>query len=229
MARKEEMTAGQFAQYGHHVFEGVGRIPNRTLAQGHLGNSQMVAACKQFGREVLGPLLRAIETGTTSMVLVMSKLLEGVTTVAANEHETFMATDFFREGGEIRFWFDDNFRKYFLSGKGKIEIGVPTTELRVHTLRRVSGDEPIIRDLGGESVVETSLAYMAELISRQPQGQKGVLLTNGWANIFYIRDSSDTLWTVDCCWSSGDRRWRVVACPIPHPYGWLGGDQVFSH
>ena len=117
----------------------------------------------------------------------------------------------------------DNFKENFL---GKMEDPIGETTLQYGKLLKRSVDEPIIAELGGEVKVETTLVEMFSLIEKQGNGQSGTLLTNGYANIFYIRDVKGVLWAVACGWY--DDGWRVVALFVGHPAEWDDGDQVFS-
>jgi len=119
----------------------------------------------------------------------------------------------------------DNIRSNFL---GKIEENVAESKLRAYRLKKDSVDGPIIADLGGEEAAETTVAEMVTLMRRQGRGQQGILLTNGYANIFYIRNAKGVFWTVRCCWPSGYGDWSVYAIPITGPFGWSAGRQVFS-
>lgn len=156
-------------------------------------------------------------------------LLERITVVSVSGSEAFAGKDHFKEGGKapggINLWLGDNFKRHLAA---KIEIDIPAKELRVHRLLKRSVDAPIIAELGGEGIAETSLAYLWELIARQPKGEDGVLLTNRWANIFYIRAADGVLWAVRCRWLSGSRDWGVGAYPFTRPFGWRDGDQVVS-
>ena len=69
---------------------------------------------------------------------------------------------------------------------------------------------------------------MVDLMRRQGRGQKGFLLVNGYANIFYIRDTTGTLWAVFCYWYSAREYWVVEAYPVTNPDGWAAGRQVIS-
>lgn len=120
----------------------------------------------------------------------------------------------------------DSFTTWFLAGKGKIEDSIGEQALRYHKLRKSSVDGPIIAELGGEVKVETTLTEVYALMVKQPNGEKGVLLNNGWWNIFYIRDLTGTLRAVDVRWRDGG--WSVNARSVGSPYGWSVGYQVFS-
>ncbi len=93
-------------------------------------------------------------------------------------------------------------------------------------LKRASPDAPILAGL--EDKAEVSLAHMFDLLKKQAHGEEGVLLTNGYANIFYVRDADGILWAVVAYWGSGYRDWLVEAHSIGTPGRWGGGGRVFS-
>lgn len=63
-------------------------------------------------------------------------------------------------------------------------------------------------------------------MAEQGNGEDGILLTNGYVNIFYIRDIKGVFWAVDCRW--GGDGGGVNADSVESPSEWDGGDQVFS-
>lgn len=65
-------------------------------------------------------------------------------------------------------------------------------------------------------------AIIAKLIAKQPNGEEGVLLNNGCANLFYT--GSDV---VRVYWHSDSREWDVDAWRRG-AYGWVAGRRVFS-
>ncbi len=160
--------------------------------------------------------------------MIDSALLEPVNIVSYPAVEAFSAKDKFAIGtqdGVVIGWFGDNFKKHFL---GKNEIDVPARQLRIHRLRKASEDPAIIQELGGEEIVETSLATMFEAMKKQGAGQAGDLLVNGCANIFYVRDNAGILWAVCCVWRLDSRYWAVEAHPVACPDDWAADNQVFS-
>lgn len=120
----------------------------------------------------------------------------------------------------------DNFTSWFLSGDGKTEDPISEQTLRYHKLRKSSVDGPIIAELGGEEKSETTLTEMFFLMEKQKNGEDGVLLNNGYANIFYVRDQTGVLRAVNVGWN--DDGWYVNAFSVESPYRWHGGRQVFS-
>ncbi len=65
-------------------------------------------------------------------------------------------------------------------------------------------------------------AIIADLISKQPAGEEGVLLNNGYVNLFYTKDC-----VVGVLWGSFLGEWRVGAWGRGGD-GWLRGFRVFS-
>ncbi|MFA6536473.1 MAG: hypothetical protein WCT25_03545, partial [Candidatus Paceibacterota bacterium] len=101
----------------------------------------------------------------------------------------------------------DNFTAWFLSGEGKTEDPIGKQVILSHKLLRsahdvlLPGDEQaIIPELGCEERAETTLTEMFYLMEKQKDGEVGVLLNNGWANIFYIKDHAGVLRAVRVRW-----------------------------
>lgn len=104
--------------------------------------------------------------------------------------------------------------------------GATEVILCYQTLSGFSLDRSIIAALGGESKAETPLVVVAVLMQKQANGERGVLLTNGYANIFYIRNTDGVLRAVYVLW--GGDGWDVHAYSVEDPFGWGAGSQVFS-
>ncbi len=156
-----------------------------------------------------------------------SNLLDFVATVVVSGAGRFVAADHFKvdtsrkAAVKIAFvW--DNFRDNF----AKVEENVPAGELKLHTLRKASVDGPIIKELG--EAHETYLADLWTMLEKQPNGEKGNLLTNGYANIFYVRDKNGALWAVFAHWHSDDGGWSLFANSVTNPNEWNAGNQVAS-
>ena len=134
----------------------------------------------------------------------------------------FVAREKFVRNGTVKISFPgSNFQKWFLA---KTEEPLAETELRIAKLTKPSMDGPILTELGEKG--ETTLAQIYALMERQANGEEGVLLTNMWANAFYIRDVNGTLRAVGVRWASYD--WHVFADLLGTPDGLLGVDQVLS-
>ena len=159
---------------------------------------------------------------------VVKKILILMTTVKVAAVEHFVAAEKFREGqttDRVKIaLLTDNFKKNFL---GKIEEDVGATELHIHKLDQDSLDATIIAELG--SAAEITLLNFWELLKKQGSGQKGDLLTDGCANIAYIRDVSGELWAVSARWIADHDGWFVGARSVGYPRRWRAGSQVVSH
>ena len=120
----------------------------------------------------------------------------------------------------------DNFTAWFLNGDGKTEDPITEQTLRYAKLRKASVDGPIIEELGGEDKALTTLSEMFSLMVGQKHGEDGVLLNNGWASLFYIKDSAGVLRAVSVYWHGVG--WLVCADSVEYPFRWDVGRQVFS-
>lgn len=132
------------------------------------------------------------------------------------------AEKFTKENKAVKFaYFSQNFKRVMLE---KVEENVSDAMFTCCILTETSPDAPILVELGNRA--ETTLAYLYELLTKQPNGEDGVLLTNGCANIFYIRGADDVLWAVSAYWRSGG--WYVYANSVEDPDGWFVGNVIFS-
>ncbi|GBE17095.1 hypothetical protein BMS3Abin15_00931 [bacterium BMS3Abin15] len=131
--------------------------------------------------------------------IVQAELLEFVgTAIISAIAKKFIAKDNFivdtSKKAKVKIsYLEDNFRENFL---GKTEEAIPEIVLRYHKLRKSSVDKPILAELGGKEKAETTLTEMFALMEKQGNGESGCLLTNGYANIFYIHDVNGVLWAV---------------------------------
>ena len=158
------------------------------------------------------------------------KLLELVTTVSVAACEKFVAKEHFKvdtgRKAKVKIAFLwDNFSKHFLP---KTEEGVLAGEIKVHKLLQSSLDAPIMTELGDPRSYSTTLADLWWMLEKQPNGEEGALLVNGYANILYIHDTEGNLWAVYAYWVSGFGGWCVNAGSVGDPDGWSAGIQVLS-
>lgn len=116
-----------------------------------------------------------------------------------------------------------NFQKQFLD---KIKIRpIKKSILHCYNLKKNSRDIPIINELGGEDIAETTLAELFTLIEWQGNGEDGDLSKNH-LSVFYIRDNWEVLRAVDVHWASDG--WDIRGRSIGNPEGWGSGCRVFS-
>ena len=131
--------------------------------------------------------------------------------------------DYFKKNSTVRFatiW--SEFKNRFFDKKEKPG---PEVTYRKYKLLRISADGPIIAELDGEAKVEGTLAAVFALLHRQPKGGTGFLQTNGYANIFYVRDKNEELCAVRVGWA-GDG-WMVDAISVTDPLAWHGEHLIF--
>ena len=155
------------------------------------------------------------------------KLLRLMSTENVAAIESFKAGDHFKvdtKKAAVRIaWIGDNFKANFL---GLSEGACESADLKTHKLLQSSLDAPIITELADKC--EITLGQFFALLSKQGKGESGPLLTNGWANIAYIRDDEGNLWAVYAHWSAGRSGWNVEASSVEYPSGWDDGYQVMS-
>jgi len=120
----------------------------------------------------------------------------------------------------------------------RIEEPGNQAELRYANLTRTSEAGPILEELGDEA--EIMFAQIWALMERQPNGEEGILLTNEWANMFFVQGVAygpcqgvdDGLGVVRVHWGAIGDAWAVLADRMPmRPEWskWFAGSRVFSH
>jgi hypothetical protein len=135
----------------------------------------------------------------------------------------FVIRDRFKSGADVRFstvWAE--FKSRFFR---QTEAPAPAMTMRKYKLLAFAPDGPIIAELGGEARVETRLGAAFTLLQRQGGGEPGFLQTNGFANIFYVRDERGVLCAIRIGWA--DAGWVVDAIPVADPLAWNGQHLIF--
>lgn len=155
-----------------------------------------------------------------------SEPTDPATTSALPRAGKFMASEHFKEtassnAGVKISWLGATFRQRFLQ---KVEDDESGAILRNFVLRRSSRDAEIIAELSIPD--ETKLGDLWCLLTLQPNGESGALLTNAVPNVFYIRDIDGILGAVDAVW--GGAGWEIGASSVDSPRQWLPGRQVIS-
>lgn len=120
-------------------------------------------------------------------------------------------------------WASDSFKRI---AQGLVEESVPATSIAIHRLDKDALDKDIRAELGPKRE-KITFGQFYQVLARQGHGQDGNLLTNGYANIAYIKVAGVT-WAVGAGWSAGDGGWFVFAYSVDRPYGWYAGVQVLS-
>jgi len=137
----------------------------------------------------------------------------------------FAVSDHFKAGSaEVEIsYIGDNFKNRFL---GLVEGKSDAVCFSFYNLLKHSVDQPIIQELGGESKVVVTARLLWELLKTQNNGQSGILLTNGYSNIFYICDSFGVLCAVFVRWFGSG--WVVDTYSVMDSDGWYPGYRIFS-
>jgi hypothetical protein len=152
------------------------------------------------------------------------RLLEAVDTATIPASaQPFAVRDQFERPAGVKFstvW--NEFKKRFY---GKVEGPSPEARMRKYRLLAITPDAPIIAELGGEAVVETTVSAAFWLVGRQGRGQPGILQINGYANIFYVRDQKGILCAVRIGWD--EEGWVIDAISVDDPLAWNGKHEIF--
>ncbi len=115
------------------------------------------------------------------------------------------------------------FKDWFIN---KIEDPFTASIICGRDLTKDSIDEPILNELGGQEKAETSLTEIFVMMKNQANGSAGNLLTNGYSNIFYVRDIDNVLRAVGVFWDGFG--WYVCAYSVESSDEWCAGSRVFS-
>lgn len=134
-----------------------------------------------------------------------------------NPHEFFKI----RKG----FCVSNEFIDRILSVAERVMEGQPS-ELKSWDIRKDATDTQIRSELPEDHLVE--LWQIAKLIEAQPNGEKGLLLTNGHANLFYVKGKGGQVFVVLVYWLAGHGEWGVDAWLLDEGVRWDAGRRVFS-
>ena len=123
-------------------------------------------------------------------------------------------------------WVSDDFQSR-VGKKAKPVNDLPTITLTSGDLARNAYDREIKVDpvMPTNHVFESEsefVAYLDQMISKQPNGEKGDLLNNGYWNIFYVAGC-----VVYVYWYSVYRRWNVNAWSLDD-FNWYAGCRAFG-
>jgi hypothetical protein len=157
-----------------------------------------------------------------------SKILDHIATVPVEGADHFVASEHFKVGetdGVKISEIGSNFASDFL---GKVEKNIPQSDLRIYRLKKDFRDAGIITELGGDGIVETTLAHLWNLLKKQGHGQDGQLQTNGKNNVFFIPDMGGVLWHVSASWFNPAHQWCIDSRSTESPCLLKAGSQVIS-
>ena len=146
------------------------------------------------------------------------QLTVGPLTEPFNPHVVFQT----REG----LWVSPQFTDRILSVVRDVAKRESATSLQSFTLVKDALDTQIRAGLPENHLVEPW--QIAALITKQPKGEEGDLLTNGYANLFYVKGKAEQVFVVHVHWFAGNREWYVNAWKLVENDRWYSGHRLFS-
>ncbi|HEY4714939.1 MAG TPA: hypothetical protein VIH31_00320, partial [Candidatus Paceibacterota bacterium] len=109
---------------------------------------------------------------------------------------------------------------------------IPEMSFSKHSLKETTYDKDIMEELGineqsGKLMTREEILHtIADLTGKQPKGESGTLLTNGYATIIgYMKCDDGVVRAVFVRWDSDFREWRCFCSDLD---GWDGGYKVLS-
>lgn len=216
---------GAYVEFQLAVLRALPRDINPDIADGWRNNGQTLA---KVLREVL------LSPGKPESISVPQReplLVPIGTTIVSASTTPFTAKDCFvvntKRNEPIKIdSITSDFESWF---QDKVEPPFEGSTLQYGDLSHTSLDGSIIAALGGEEKAETTLAEVFALMSVQANDEAGAILTNGNANIFYVRDAQGELRGVHLYWIRHHNAWHVSSFPLLISCGWDVGDRVFFH
>ncbi len=136
--------------------------------------------------------------------------------------------DSFFKNGPVKLYIWDSFRDRILKAIPNL---VPAFQgnLQSTQLSKDMRDSEILEELGHPkpfSLLEFS-SILSYLLMKQPEGEEGKLLVNGYATIFYVELEDGRVVAVDARWGDDDRAWILDAYVLDGAF-WREGYRVFS-
>lgn len=141
--------------------------------------------------------------------------------------ETFDPNVSFQTRPGLYVW--DEFRNRIVAATKTIR-SVAETKIGSFDLVIASNDAEIRAELPENHVFENPSEFCARLagmIQHQANGQAGELLSNGYANIFYVLGQNGEVFDVFVVWSADDREWSVSTYELD-VLRWNAGRRAFS-
>lgn len=207
----------------------LGMIGQISLASGNLSNDALkegIEVLNLFGGDN-GPawiayLKKVRKAGLPDQPpAAKPSVLVPVNTIELGIVETHDPDSFYRERSGL--WVSDEFRRLVVTKAKRLENLDPAA-LRSYDLAKNAYDREITPELGENYIFDESelCARIAQMISKQPNGEAGDLLVNGYANLFYVAGC-----VVNVLWDADYRKWNVYAWGLDDDT-WVAGDRAFS-
>ena len=119
-------------------------------------------------------------------------------------------SSFFQPNGPCKLYFGDNFKNWILSKMTETFPESPKSKKNILPKRMI--DEEIIKEFKIQPYksIPELLSVFYDKITKQPNGEDGELLNNGYANLFYLQ-LEDRVVVVSVGWYSDVRGWFLIA------------------
>ena len=140
----------------------------------------------------------------------------------------FEKNSFFRTDGSPRLYFWPNFTNWVLPAIPKTIPALGIALMKTKLMKSMY-DSGILTGLGNPKPFTPSefAAIIRHLLRGQPKGEEGTLLTNGYANIFYVQLEDNRVVAVHVFWHAGFRDWNFYTYALGGGE-WCDGLYVFS-
>ena len=172
-----------------------------------------------------------LESKGTIIVNRALKKLKYATQVITPTFETQKNTFFVAgKNGITKMWMSDEFKAKILKF---LPATIVATEKRLDSfdLTEDMYDSVIMPELGNPPVRKMNdvVAGVAGMVAKQPNGEAGDLLSNGYSNIFYGQSEEDgRVLVLSVRGDSADLEWDWVCYELGEAGKWLAGSRVFS-
>lgn len=142
----------------------------------------------------------------------------------------FNPQQYFTENKNVKYWKGDSFNKHILNPAKSIN-NLPEMNFSKYQFIETIYDKEImeyfqISEITGLMSQEEILWIIASLTSKQPKGEAGALLNNGYATIIgYMLCDDDVVRVVSVSWYSDNAEWRCFCGALGH---WHAGIEMLS-
>lgn len=113
-------------------------------------------------------------------------------------------------------WISSEFQEVF----GDVKVSPKRVKFQARTLEKKMTDSQIISEWKPTEATLDEVVYALD--------KKDGLLMNSYTNIFYVRDSKNTLWAVGAHWYPFCGGWIVLVLSVARAIEWRAGTQVLS-
>ncbi len=163
---------------------------------------------------------------TSNQILSETSLLKPIAqAIVPARTEHFNASAFYQTRTGL--YVDNSFAdRLDLSARQTVN-SAPERPYVVLILKERAYDKDIYKELPAETRLST-MEDIASLIEAQPNGKLGLLLNNGYANIFYVKEKNGKVFIMSVSWDSDDRYWSICGGRLDNRGGscWFPGIQI---